>query len=68
MDTATAEARDMSADRGDWSEYDRDWQELRKAAIDAAVASKSRLLTEDEIMALAYSAGIATDVYEELRK
>lgn len=55
-------------DRGDWAEYDRDMQELRKAAIDAAVAAKGRCLTEDEIMALAYSAGIAEDVYLEIRK
>lgn len=58
----------MTEDAYAWQEFDRDMQELRKAAIDAAVASKSRLLTEDEIMALAYSAGIASDVYQELRK
>lgn len=52
----------------DRDEYERDLRELHKAAVDAAVAAKDRPLTEEEIMALAYSAGIAQDVYKELRK
>lgn len=51
----------------DRDEYERDLAELHKAAIDAAIASQSRPLTENEIMTWAWCAGIANDVYKELR-
>ena len=50
----------------DRDEYERDLQEMRRAATEALVASIKRPLTEDEAMAAAYMAGIPNDVYQEL--
>lgn len=56
-------------DDWDWQgEQQRDRDELQHAATVAALASLSRPLSEDEMMALAYSAGIANDVWKELHK
>lgn len=48
--------------------YERDLQALHKACLDALLASQSRPLTEDEAMALAWSAGFSVDFYKETRK
>lgn len=48
-------------------EQHRDECELQRAAMEALRASRTRPLTEQEQMALAYSAGIANDYYKEIR-
>lgn len=56
--------RERMSDR---DEYERDQQELQKAALEALQASRTRALTEDEAMTLAYSAGLANPFYKEIR-
>jgi hypothetical protein len=53
----------------DWQmQQQQDEEVIQKAALDALQASLARPLTEDEAMALAYSAGVANSFYKELRK
>jgi hypothetical protein len=52
----------------DQQQEERDKQMLAQEAITALVCAKSRTLSEDEIMAIAWSAGLSNDVYKELRK
>jgi hypothetical protein len=53
----------------DWrGEQYRDECELQKAALEALQASLTRPLTQDEAMAVAYSAGLANDFYKEIRQ
>ena len=53
----------------DWQQAQHDDElALQKAALEALQASRTRPLTEDEAMALAYSAGVANDFYKEIRK
>ncbi len=49
-------------------EQHKDECELEKAATDALLAAKHRPLSDEEIMAVAYSAGVANNVFKELRK
>ncbi len=49
------------------AEQERDLQMMAADAAKALAASKTRPLTEDEIMAIAFSAGIANETYKELR-
>ena len=48
-------------------EQQKDMDILQRIATDALVAAKSRPLTVDEIMAVAWSAGLANDVYKEIK-
>lgn len=41
---------------------------LQEAALEALKASRMRPLTDDEVMTLGYAAGMANDVYREIRK
>ena len=43
-------------------------QEINVDQLKALQASRTRPLTEDEAMAIAYSAGLANDLYKEFRK
>lgn len=52
----------------DREEYERDLQQLEKATTEALVASQSRPLTREEILTVAYSAGVANNVYKEIGK
>lgn len=53
----------------DWQQaQQQDEEALHKAALEALEASLLRPLSESEAMALAYSAGLANDLYKELRK
>lgn len=45
-----------------------DLQQLERGAIESLLAAKKRPLSDEEIMAVAYSAGVANAVYKELRK
>lgn len=49
------------------AEQHRDECELQRAAKEALLAARTRPLTEEEIMAAAYCAGIANDVYREIK-
>ena len=50
------------------AEYERDLQQIERAAIEALVASTARSLTDDEVMLVAWCAGVSTDVFKELHK
>lgn len=52
----------------DRDEYERDLRELEKAALEALQASRTRPLTEDEQMAVAYAAGLANAHYINLKR
>lgn len=52
----------------DRDEYERDMQQLEKAATDALVAAQTRPLTREEILTVAWSAGVANNVYKEISK
>ena len=52
----------------DYEAFQADQEALHKAALDALQASRTRPLSEDEAMALAWSAGLANDFYREIRK
>lgn len=58
----------MNDTERDLQEMQRDLEQLEKAATEALLASKNRPLTDDEIMAVAYSAGIANNVYRGLHE
>lgn len=40
---------------------------MQKAAKDAILAARHRPITDEEAMAIAYSAGIPNEVYKEIR-
>lgn len=52
----------------DREEYERDLQQLEKATTEALLAAQSRALTREEILTVAYSAGVANNVYKELAR
>lgn len=54
LDTQAAQAQDL--------------EEMAREARDAIVKGHSLGLSETECMAIAYMAGVANDVYKELRK
>lgn len=58
----------MDADTQQRAEYEQDMKQLERAATEALVASKSRPLTDDEIMLVAWSAGLIDNVYREIRQ
>jgi hypothetical protein len=51
----------------DQAAYHNDMLQIERLASEALVASKTRTLTEDEIMAVAWMAGLTTEVYQGIR-
>jgi hypothetical protein len=46
----------------------KDMCEIERATIDALKAARARPLTDDEIMLVAWNAGVSTQVFKEIRK
>lgn len=59
---------DYDSDDRDWAEYHNDQMQLQKATVEALAAAKTRPLTEDELMLVAWSAGLSNEVFKEIRK
>ncbi|MDQ2987412.1 MAG: hypothetical protein M3R13_11975 [Armatimonadota bacterium] len=49
-------------------EQHRDELDLQRQALEALQAARTRPLSENELMALAYSAGLANTFYKEMHK
>ena len=58
----------MDDDTTDRALYEKDLQELDRAAREALLASTRRALTEDEAVLIAWRAGILDDFYKEIRQ
>jgi hypothetical protein len=54
-------------DLSDYAAYQADQEVLVKASLEALQASRTRPLTEEEQMTLAWSAGLAGAFYKEIK-
>lgn len=54
-------------DSSDRALYEKDLQEMERAAVEALTASKVRPLTDDEVMLVAWCAGVSNQVFKEIR-
>ncbi len=58
----------MDDDTQQRAEYERDMQAEQQGAIQALAAARTRALTEEEVMRVAWVARLSTEVYQEIRK
>lgn len=60
----------MTHDEDDamWAEHHQYMCEIERGVVEALKAARTRPLTDDETMLVAWSAGVSTQVFKEIRK